>query len=92
MDQKITVNEAENQFELKLDSGLALIGYELSGNTISIMHTEVPEAAEGQGIGSQLAKFALDYAREKALKVKVYCQFVKVYLQRHPEYQDIIVP
>lgn len=91
MDQKVTVNEAENQFELPLPEGLALIAYEMEGRTMSILHTEVPESVEGKGVGSQLAKFALDYAREKQLKVKNYCRFVQVFLHRHPEYQDLVI-
>ncbi|WP_419802748.1 GNAT family N-acetyltransferase [Mucilaginibacter sp.] len=90
MNEKIKVNEATNQFELETPEGLALITYEIQGNAISIMHTEVPEAAEGQGIGSELAGFALDYARQKQLKVQVYCKFVQAYLQKHPQYQDLI--
>lgn len=91
MNENISVNEAQNQFEINTPEGLALIAYEMDGNTISIMHTGVPEAMEGQGIGSDLAKFALDYAREKHLKVKVYCKFVQAYLKRHPQYQDLVV-
>ncbi|MGI4749381.1 MAG: GNAT family N-acetyltransferase [Janthinobacterium lividum] len=91
MDEKISVNDETSQFELNTPEGLALIAYEMEGNTMSILHTEVPEGMEGQGVGSDLAKFALDYAREKQLKVKVYCQFVQVYLKRHPQYQDLII-
>jgi len=92
MGQNIIVNEASSQFELNLDEGLALISYELDSNVLSILHTEVPEEVEGQGIASDLAKFALDYARQNQLKVKNYCRFVQVYLRRHPEYEDLIIP
>jgi len=92
MEQNIIVNEANSQFEMNLDEGLALISYELDSNVLSILHTEVPEAVEGQGIASDLAKFALDYARQNQLKVKNYCRFVQVYLRRHPEYEDLIIP
>lgn len=91
MEKEIKINEAGNQFELATPQGLALIAYEMDGSTMSIMHTEVPEAAEGQGIASELADFALNYARQKQLKVKVYCKFVQVYLKRHPQYQDLII-
>lgn len=91
MNEKVSVNEAQNQFEINTPEGLALISYEMEGSTMYILHTEVPEALEGQGIGSDLAEFALDYAREKHLKVKVYCRFVQVYLKRHPQYLDLIV-
>lgn len=91
MENKIVVNEANSQFEMQTPEGLALIAYELDANTMSILHTEVPEAMEGQGIASDLAKFALDYARENQMKVKNYCRFVQVFLQRHHEYQDLII-
>ncbi len=90
-DQKIIVNEEAGQFELNLEQGLAFIDYELDGNTMSILHTEVPEELEGQGIASHLAKFALDFARENQLKVKNQCRFVQVFLRRNPEYQDLII-
>lgn len=91
MEHQVKINEAESQYELNLPEGKALITYEIDGNTMSILHTEVPEAVEGQGIASELAKFALNDARKKQLKVKVYCRFVKIFLRRHPEYQDLIV-
>lgn len=92
MEHQISVNEEAGQFELKLEEGVALIAYEMDSNTMSIMHTEVPEAAEGRGIASELAKFALDYARKNQLKVKNYCRFVQMFLQRHTEYEDLILP
>ncbi len=91
MENKVKVNEENSQFELETPEGLALIAFEMDANILSVLHTEVPEAAEGKGVGSELAKFALDYARENQLKVAVHCRFVQVFLQRHPEYQDLIV-
>lgn len=91
MENKITVNEAASQFQMQTPDGVALIAYELDANTLVILHTEVPEAEEGKGIASDLAKFALDYARKNDLKVRNYCEFVQTYLQRHPEYQDLVI-
>jgi len=90
MHQEITINEKENRFELQLPEGLALIDFEMNGNIMSILHTEVPKELEGKGVGSDLAKFALEYARKEQLKVKNYCRFVQVFLRRHPEYQDVL--
>lgn len=91
MAHNIVVNEEKGQFEISLPEGIALIGYELDSNVISIMHTEVPQEDEGQGIGTELAKFAFDYARQNDMKVKVYCRFVKAFLRHHPEYQEIVI-
>jgi hypothetical protein len=53
-----------------------------------LIHTFVPVAARGQGISSALARFALNMAVEKNLKVTVYCPFVKSYLKTHPHYES----
>ena len=67
-----------------------MLNYKLEGDTIYLVHTEVPAEMEGKGIGGQLAKAALNYARESKLKVVARCPFVASYLQRHPEYQDLV--
>jgi hypothetical protein len=47
---------------------------------------------EGQGIGSGLVKQALDAARAQNLKVVPMCSFVRGYIERHAEYQDLLAP
>lgn len=45
----------------------------------------------GRGIAADLVKFALEYAKEHALKVKSTCSCVKVYMERHKElYGDMV--
>ena len=53
------------------------------------MHTEVPKALEGRGIGSALIRGVLDIARAQGLKVNPVCPFAKTYIERHPEYADL---
>jgi predicted GNAT family acetyltransferase len=57
---------------------------------IALVHTEVDEGFEGQGVGSALAAFALDDARRRGLAVLPFCPFVNGYLQRHPEQADLV--
>lgn len=80
----------QNRFEIRLQGETAVLDYTLNGTTIIFTHTGVPSALEGQGIGSKLAKAGLDYARANGLKVRALCWFVDVYIQRHPEYQDLL--
>jgi predicted GNAT family acetyltransferase len=54
--------------------------------------TEVPEALEGQGIGSALARGALDDVRAQGLQVIPLCPFVAAFIRRHPEYLDLVSP
>ena len=83
-------NTDASRFELTLEGHTAVLDYRLAGQTITFTHTGVPTQLEGRGIGSQLAKAGLAHARENGLKVKALCWFVNGYIERHPEYQDLI--
>jgi hypothetical protein len=82
-------NPAESRFEVQLDGETAMVEYMLHGSNISFTHTEVPPAYEGKGIANQMAQTALNYARDNHLRVNAVCPFIKLYIQRHPEYQAI---
>ncbi|HEX8573301.1 MAG TPA: GNAT family N-acetyltransferase [Allosphingosinicella sp.] len=90
MDGPVRNNAAANQFELEVDGQLALAAYRLRDGRITFTHTEVPDALEGRGIGSKLVAAALDDAREQGLKVIPACPFVKHYMDKHPETQDLL--
>ena len=83
-------NAAESRYELRTPAGLALIAYRRDGRSIDLLHTEVPEAMEGQGIAGRLARFALEDARSAGLRVIPSCPYVGSYLRRHPEYADLV--
>jgi len=90
MEQGIINNEKESRFEWELEGHLAVLEYEFEDGVMALVHTGVPQALQGRGIAGQLAKFALEYAREHHLQVIPYCPYVKVYLERHPEYMDVV--
>ena len=81
----VTDNRAERRYELPTDTGPAIAAYQLDGDTITFTHTVVPEAAEGQGVGTRLIAGALADAHAHGLKVVPRCPFVRAYLERHPE-------
>lgn len=58
---------------------------------IAFTHTEVDDAVEGQGLGSRLIRYALDDVRARGLKVRPVCPFVKTWIRRHEDYQDLLV-
>lgn len=68
-----------------------MLTYELRSDTIDLQHTIVPPAIEGEGIGSALAHYALEYARINSLCVVPTCSFVAAYIESHPEYSDLVV-
>lgn len=87
---EVTDNRAEGRYELKAEGRTAIAAYRLSGERIVFTHTEVPSALEGKGIGSALIRGALDQVREEGLKVVPACPFVKAYIDKHPEYSDLL--
>ncbi|WP_434442516.1 GNAT family N-acetyltransferase [Lentzea sp. E54] len=84
----VTNNEAESRYEIHVDGALAgFLDYRTIGDVVALVHTEVDEAYAGQGLGAQLAKFALDDARAREVKVSPLCPFVAKYIDKHPEYR-----
>jgi predicted GNAT family acetyltransferase len=64
--------------------------YDLEPSRIVFTHTVVKPEFEGRGVGSRLAKFALDDARNRGLRIVPVCPFIRAYLKRHQEYADIV--
>ncbi len=85
-------NNAElKRYEVKVGDDLAgFAEYMLSNGLITFTHTEIDPAFEGKGLGSQLVRFALDDVRATGeRKVLPLCPFVKGWMAKHPEYQDL---
>ncbi|HEX9027599.1 MAG TPA: GNAT family N-acetyltransferase [Anaerolineales bacterium] len=92
MESNQVINHAElSRFEVLTPDGVGFLTYKQRGNRFALIHTEVPEALAGRGIGAMLAKAGLDYARDNGLGVIVICPFVRAYIKRHPEYAGIVV-
>lgn len=91
-DNTVTDNAARSRYELAVGDAIAFIEHVGEGDAVAFVHTEVPEAMEGKGVGSRLVKGALEDARRRGLKVVPRCPFVREYIVRHPEYRDIVQP
>ena len=91
-DVEVRDNPAENRYEAWVDGELAGIAvYGLSEHAIVFLHTEVDDRFEGHGIGSALARAALDDVRAKGDRdVVALCPFIKGWIEKHPEYQDLL--
>src|ERR1051326_610835 len=79
------------RFEIEQDGHVAYLEYNLTGKVLQLIHSEVPEAMRGRGLASELAKSALDWAREHGVKVDVICPSVAAYMEKHPEYADLVM-
>ena len=90
MNDTVSDNPAQHRFELAVDGHVAASYYEIADGVITFAHTEVPPELGGKGIGSKLIKGALDQVRAKGLKVIAQCPFVKAYIEKHPEYAELL--
>lgn len=88
----VTDNTAESRYELAVDGDMAVLSYDRRDGVVYMTHTEVPAEKEGEGIGSRIVKHALEQARANGEKVAPWCPFVRAYIDRHPEYQDMVAP
>ncbi|MEB7824635.1 GNAT family N-acetyltransferase [Staphylococcus chromogenes] len=80
---KFYVGESEDHVD-------AYMSYVPSGEQrIIIDHTEVGESLQVQGVGKQLVKAAVEYARENDLKILATCPFAKGVLEKTTEYHDV---
>lgn len=86
----VTNDPAAGRFEAHSEHGVAHLKYVARGDVLDLVHTEVPQEAEGQGIGAALARAALDHARSAGKKVIPSCPFVRAYIERHGEYADLV--
>ena len=78
------------RFEAHVDGTLAgFAEYIRTPELVVYPHTVVEDEYEGQGIGSALARVALDDARERGLRVLATCPFIHSWIGRHPEYADL---
>jgi predicted GNAT family acetyltransferase len=91
-DQQIAVtdNPAAHQYEARVEGHLARLVYDLRGDTIYLTHAETHPSISGRGIGSRIVQAALDDARARRLRVVPRCPFVRAYVERHPEYRDLV--
>ncbi|MEX2581649.1 MAG: GNAT family N-acetyltransferase [Gemmatimonadota bacterium] len=79
------------RFVTKTEFGDAELTYaERAAGVLDLQHTFVPGGAREQGLGSALAEFAMNHARQNDLKVIPTCSFVQGWLAEHPTYQDVV--
>ncbi|MDT0379789.1 GNAT family N-acetyltransferase [Streptomyces sp. DSM 42041] len=80
-----------SRFELRVSGEPAgRADYRQEPGRLVLTHTEVSDAYEGQGLGSRLAREALETARDRGLRVTPLCPYIARYIRRHREYADLV--
>ena len=79
------------RFTALVDGSVAgFVTYRQQGHAITLLHTEVDPAYEGQGVGSRLVQGVLTQLRDRGADVLPHCSFVREYLQRHEEFVSLV--
>jgi hypothetical protein len=85
---EVVQNTDAGRFELTIDDQVADLTYRLDGDRLVLLHTGVPDALEGQGIGGRLVRAAVDEAEARHRTLVPQCSFAAAWLERHPDQAD----
>jgi uncharacterized protein len=90
-DPLVVDNVKDSRYEVLMDGQVAGVAeYRRRRSTIAFLHTVIDPEWEGRGLGAILARSALDASRKKGAAVLPFCPFIRGYIQRHPDYLDLV--
>lgn len=90
MTEAVIDNTVLRRFELTEQGLTAFADYRLDGDRLALPHVEAPPELRGTGAAGRLMSGLLDQARARGLKVVPICPYAKIFIHRHPEYQDLL--
>lgn len=92
LDPEITDNAEAHRYELPVEGQIAVVTYNLSAPNLMITETLVPQALEGRGIASRLARHVIADARSRGLVILPVCPFFAAFFQKDPDQADVVHP
>jgi predicted GNAT family acetyltransferase len=78
------------RFSARIDGRECVADYELIDGVMWLTNTAVPPALRSRGIAAELVRSALEFARAQGLKVRPACSYVRAYMRRHPDSNDLL--
>ena len=88
---EVSDDRAAERYVVAVDGEPAgFVQYRDRGRALALVHTEIDDRYEGQGLGGRLVSAALDDVRSRGLAVLPFCPFVRGYIARHHEYLDLV--
>jgi predicted GNAT family acetyltransferase len=86
---EIKHNEANHTFEVWIDGYLSKLDYIQDAKNFVIAHVGVYPEHRGQGVAGKIVDAALEYAREKGLRVIPMCSYAAAYIRRNPRHMEL---
>ena len=91
MSIEVVDHPEKQRYEAREDGEVVgFAAYRRHDDVVVFTHTEVDDRQEGKGVGSTLVRTALDDVRRQGLSIEPRCPFVKAWVDRHPDYQDLL--
>lgn len=90
MIEKVKNDTSGNRFFLEIEGDEVYLMYDESKNVIDLYSTYTPPQLRGKGLAAEVVKAALEYAKEKKLKVIPSCWYVRKFIDQNPEYQNLV--
>lgn len=85
MTSSVVDDSTDERFVVSIEAATAELDYEVDGDRLLLLHTEVPESFRGQGVGGRLVEAALAKARTGRLTVVPWCPYARRWLKEHPD-------
>lgn len=91
MDINVEHDRRGGRFRVITDDHESFLDYrEIDEDTLELYHTYVTTSLRSQGIAAKIVETALVYAQDNRLKVLPTCSYVRNYIDRHPQFQDLL--
>ena len=88
------VNEEESQVYTAIvgDTALGAITYSVTGHRIVLLAAAVYPEFRRQGVATEMIRQVLDDVRAQGRTATILCPIVRTYIDRHPQYEDLVDP
>jgi uncharacterized protein len=84
-------DDKRQQYIAVVDGHPATIRFAPAGpGTLDLQHTLVAPELRGRKVGDELVRRSLDDVRARGERIIPTCPFVRAFIDRHPEYQDLV--
>ncbi|WP_313565145.1 GNAT family N-acetyltransferase [Mobilicoccus sp.] len=90
-DVQVRRNDSAGRYEAWLDGRLAgFAAFRESEGVVEFPHTVTEPEFGGRGVASALARTSLDDARAQGRRVIPSCSFYAGWIDKHPDYADLV--
>lgn len=84
------IHDKQNlSFVIKVDNLSSYVAYSLVEGVMELYTTYTPPQLRGRGLAERVVRAALEYAKENNLRVIPSCSYVRIFIERHPEYKSL---